>query len=67
MGMFDNIRDKISGLVDGHGDKVGEGLDKAGELADEKTDGKFGDQIDGGVQQAKDGLDGLDGKDDDIR
>ena len=66
MGIFDNIRDKVSGLIDGHGDKVGQGLDKAGELADEKTGGKFGDQIDGGVQQAKDGLDGLDGKDDDI-
>jgi hypothetical protein len=64
--MFDNIKDKASDLVDDHGDKVGEGLDKAGDLADEKTGGKYSDQIDGGVDQAKDRLDGLDGQDDDI-
>lgn len=61
MGIFDSIKDKVSGLLAGHGDKVAEGLDKAGELADEKTGGKFGDQIDSGVQQAKDALGGKDG------
>jgi ABC-type transporter Mla subunit MlaD len=66
MSMFDNMKDKASDLVDGHGDKVGEGLDKAGEFADEKTGGKYSDQIDSGVDQAKDRLDGLDGQDDDI-
>ena len=66
MSMFDNIKDKAEDLVDSQGDKVGEGLEKAGEFADEKTSGKFGDQIDQGVDRAKDGLDGLDGQDDDI-
>jgi hypothetical protein len=66
MSMFDNIKDKASDLVDDHGDKVAEGLDKAGDFADEKTGGKYSDQIDGGVDQAKDRLDGLDGQDDDI-
>jgi hypothetical protein len=66
MSMFDNLKDKASDLVDDHGDKVGEGLDKAGDFADEKTGGKYSDQIDGGVDQAKDRLDGLDGQDDDI-
>jgi hypothetical protein len=66
MSMFDNMKDKASDLVDGHGDKVGEGLDKAGEFADEKTGGKYSDQIGSGVDQAKDRLDGLDGQDDDI-
>jgi len=67
MSMFDNIKDKAEDLVDSQGDKVGEGLDKLGDLADEKTGGKFGDQIDSGVVRAKDGLDGLDGQDDDIQ
>ena len=66
MGVFDNIKDKATELVDQHGDKAGEGIDKAGDLADEKTGGKYADKVDLGQQKAKDGLDGLDGKDDDI-
>ena len=66
MGLFDNIKDKAEALVDSQGDKVGEGLDKAGDFIDEKTGGTYGDQIDQGADRAKDGLDGLDGKDDDI-
>ncbi|MEO7130160.1 MAG: antitoxin [Dermatophilaceae bacterium] len=66
MGLLDNIKDKASELVDQHGDQVGGGVDKAGDFVDEKTGGKFSDQIDGGQRQAKDGLDGLDGQDDDI-
>jgi hypothetical protein len=66
MNMFDNIKDKAEALVDSQGDKIGEGLDKVGDLVDEKTGGKYGSQIDSGVDKAKDGLDGLDGQDDDI-
>ena len=66
MNMFDNIKDKAESLVDSQGDKIGEGLDKVGDLVDEKTGGKYGDKIDLGVDKAKDGLDGLDGQDDDI-
>jgi hypothetical protein len=66
MSMFDNAKEKAGGLVDDHGDKVGEGLDKAGDFADEKTGGKYGDKIDQGTDKAKDGLDGLDGQNDDI-
>ena len=67
MNMFDNIKDKAEALVDSQGDKVGEGLDKVGDLVDEKTGGKYGDQIDQGVDKAKAGLDSLDGQDDDIQ
>ncbi|MDQ2757985.1 MAG: antitoxin [Actinomycetota bacterium] len=74
MGIFDNIsdlagqaKDKAQELVDEHGDQVGDGLDKAGAFADEKTGGQHSDQIAQGVGRAKDGLDGLDGQDDDIR
>ena len=50
MGMFDNIKDKVQGLVDEHGDKAGVGLDKAGDFVDEKTGGQHSAQIDGGVR-----------------
>ncbi|MEO7058475.1 MAG: antitoxin [Lapillicoccus sp.] len=64
---MDNIKGMAEDLVDQHGDQVGDGLDKAGDFADEKTGGAHGEQIDGGVTKAKDALDGLDGQDDDIR
>lgn len=67
MSMFDNIKDKANELVDGHGDKVDQGVDKAGELANEKTGGEHGEQIAQGTQKARDGLDGLDGQNDDLR
>jgi hypothetical protein len=73
MGIFDrfkgksgDLKDKATGLVDSQGDKVGEGLDKAGDFADDKTGGKYGGKIDQGVDMAKDKLDGLDGQNDDI-
>lgn len=66
MGMFDKMKNKASDVTDEHGDKVGEGLDKAGEFADEKTGGKHGDKIDQGVDTAKERLDNLDGQNDDI-
>jgi hypothetical protein len=64
--MFDNLRDKAEDLVDSQGEKVGEGLDKAGDFIDDKTGGTYADQVDMGQERAKDALDGLDGKDDDI-
>jgi hypothetical protein len=52
--------------VDSQGDKIGQGLEKAGEMVDKKTGGKYGEKIDTGVDKAKDALDDLDGKNDDI-
>lgn len=63
MSILDSIKDKVGGLLEGHSDKVTEGLDKMQALAEEKTGGNFGEQIDGGVQKAKDALGGLGGKD----
>ena len=65
-GKAEDLKEKATELVDEHGDQVGGGLDKAGDFVDEKTGGKYGDKIDQGVDKAKDGLDGLDGQDDDI-
>jgi len=66
MGFLQDVKSKLSKAVDSQGDKIGDGLDKAGDLADKKTEGKYGDKIDTGVDKAKDALDDLDGKDDDI-
>lgn len=66
MGFLDDAKNKIGDLVDQHGDKVSDGLDKAAGVVDDKTGGKFTDKIEGGVDKAKDGLDSLDGKNDDI-
>ncbi len=66
MGVFDNLKDKATGAVDDHGDKVSEGLDKAGGMVDDKTGGEHSDKISQGTDQAKDRLDSLDGQDDDI-
>ena len=57
---------KAEDLVDQHGDKVSDGIDKAADLLDEKTGGKLGDKADLGAEKAKDALDSLDGKNDDL-
>jgi hypothetical protein len=67
VGFLDDAKDKLTDAVDKAGDKIGDGLDKAGELASDKTGGKHDDKIEAGIEKAKDALDGLDGKDDDIK
>jgi hypothetical protein len=67
MSFLDKAKDALEKAVDSQGEKIGDGLDKAADLADEKTGGKYSDKIDLGADKTKDALDGLDGKDDDIR
>ena len=66
MGFLQDVKSKLTKAVDSQGEKIGDGLDKAGDVVDEKTGGQHSAQIDGGVEQAKNALDGLDGQDDDI-
>jgi hypothetical protein len=66
MGFLDDMKAKAEDLVDQHGDKVSDGIDKAADLLDEKTGGKLGDKADLGADKAKDALDSLDGKNDDL-
>ena len=66
MGMFDNIRKKAEKAVDQHGDKIAQGIDNAGGMASKKTGGKHDAQIAKGSSAAKNALDKLDGKNDDI-
>ena len=67
MGFLDKAKNALRGGVDKHGDQAGEGIDKAAAVADDKTGGKHTSQIDQGADKAKDALDNLDGKDDDIK
>ncbi|MEX0429394.1 antitoxin [Nocardioides sp. DS6] len=56
MGFLDDAIDKAKDLAEDHPDQVSAGLDKAEGLINEKTGGKFEDQLDGGVEKAKDAL-----------
>ena len=57
MGIFDKAKDALSGQQD----KVDEGVDKAGDMVDDKTEGKYAEQVDQGQEMAKDKLGGLTG------
>ena len=48
------MKDDAAGMMSKHGDQVGQGLDRAGRMIDEKTGGKYSDQINTGVGKAKD-------------
>lgn len=56
MGVFDSMKDKAEELMGDHPDKVEEysdqGVDRAGDLADDATGGKYADQIDKGQSMA---------------
>lgn len=59
MGFLDDAKDKLEKVVDDHGDKIREGLDKAESVIDEKTKGKYSDKIQTGTGKAKDAMDRL--------
>ncbi|ADP82711.1 antitoxin [Pseudofrankia inefficax] len=58
--MFDNLKnlgdlkDKAEDLAGDHADAIKGGLEKAGDLVDDKTGGKYSDHIDTGVDKAQD-------------
>jgi hypothetical protein len=66
MGFLDKFKSKAKDAVDQHGDKISSGIDKAAKVVDDKTKGKYSDKIDSGTAKAKDALDKLDGKNDDL-
>jgi VIT1/CCC1 family predicted Fe2+/Mn2+ transporter len=60
MSLMDTLKEKLgmskgkaSDMMRQHGDKVDQGLDKAGRAVDSKTGGKYSSQIDSGVDKAK--------------
>lgn len=56
-GAFMGILDKAKGLVGEHEEQVKEGIDKAADVADEKTGGKHTDAIEGAADKAKEAVD----------
>jgi hypothetical protein len=56
MGMMDNMKDKAQDAAGQHGDKIDQGIDKAGEQAKQKAGDEHGEQIDQGAERAKDAV-----------
>lgn len=70
MGIFDRFRhgkdqssgsstalmDRARGMLHGHSDQAGKGVDKAGQMIDERTGHQYTDQINTGANKAKEML-----------
>jgi hypothetical protein len=52
MGIFDKAKDAMSG----QSEQVDAGVEKAGDMVDEKTEGKYAERVDQGQEMAKDKL-----------
>ena len=52
MGIFDKAKDAMSGQQD----KVDAGVEKAGDMVDDRTESKYAEQMDQGQEMAKDKL-----------
>lgn len=52
-----SIIDKLKELVGKNPDRVKGGIDKAGDMFDQRTGGKYADHVDKGQQKAKDYFD----------
>lgn len=57
MGIFDAAKDKASEFASQNPDKIDEGVERAGNLADEHTGGKYADKVDQGQDFANERLD----------
>ena len=66
MSFLDKAKAQLTKAVDDHGDKIATGIDKAAKVANEKTGGKHAAKIDQATGKARDALDSLDGRNDDI-
>lgn len=53
-----DLTDKAKDLITDNADKVDDGIDKAADLVDDKTGGKYSDQIDTAAEKLKDVLPG---------
>ena len=54
------LLDKIKGALQGKGKQVSDGIDKAADVADDKTGGKYTEHIDSAAEKAKDVVDKID-------
>ncbi|MET9290915.1 antitoxin [Streptomyces sp. NPDC003077] len=54
-----NLKDKAAEIADAHGEAIGEGLEKVADFIDDRTDGKYSDKLDTGVDKAQDFIEKL--------
>jgi hypothetical protein len=66
MGFLDKAKKSLTKAVDQHGDKIDKGVDQLGRTINSRTGGKHADKIAKGSAQLRKGLDGLDGRNDDL-
>ncbi|MEY9877053.1 hypothetical protein ABH931_006575 [Streptacidiphilus sp. MAP12-33] len=48
-----SVLDKVKGMLKGHESQASQAVDKAGDMIDEKTGGKYASQVDKAQSQAK--------------
>lgn len=53
-----SVFDKLKGMLKGHEDQASQGIDKAGDFVDEKTQGKYSGQVDTAQDKLKEQLGG---------
>ncbi|CAM5453860.1 kanamycin biosynthetic protein [Streptomyces tanashiensis] len=53
-----SVLDKLKGMLKGHEDQAGKGIDRAGDMVDEKTQGKYASHVDTAQEKLKDQLGG---------
>jgi hypothetical protein len=53
--------DKVKGMLGQHGDKVDQGVERAGDMVDDKTGGKHAAHVDKAQDAARDRIDKLGG------
>ncbi|GGY49687.1 hypothetical protein GCM10010326_49890 [Streptomyces xanthochromogenes] len=51
-----SVMDKLKQMLKGHEDQAGQGIDKAGDFVDEKTQGKYSSQVDTAQDKLRDEL-----------
>lgn len=61
MGLLDDLKGKAQDLIGGNEEAVKDGIEKAGDFIDDKTGGKFTDQVDAVQNAASDFVGNLDG------
>lgn len=52
MGIIDKLRRRKSKVAEDHGDQIADGVDKATDIADDKTGGQHTDQLDEADEKA---------------
>lgn len=57
------IMDKLKGMMGQHSDKAGQGVERGGDMIDQKTGGKHAAKVDQGQQKAQEYIDKQRGQD----